>query len=638
MLRALGADAGRGAHARASSTSSTALVIPGGETTTIAKAIERDGLEPAIRAHAESGRPILGTCAGMIVCDRDHLGLVDATRPPQRLRAPDRELRGRPRDRGHRPRADARRLHPRAVDRGPRRRGRGAGERRRPPGRVREGRVLACAFHPELTDDSRLHALLMAMATAARESSASDRSQATSEERDEGPAGRRTWRGSWSATRPRCSEGETCVIEGPTAGRAADRGRLRGGARGRRPPGRRRCRSRGRPRLLRARLGRAARLGLAAGGVGGRGGRLPDRDRRRHQHARALRRSPRSARPRRQAATRQLMETTMRRAAEGDAPLGLHALPDQRLRLRRRDEPGRVRGLLLPGLPGRRRRPARRLEARVGGVRAPRGVDPGPRGGPHHRARAPTSRSGSRAARSSPPTASTTCPTASSSPARSRTRSRARSRFHLPAMVGGREVAGVRLRFEAGKVVDASAERGEEFLIELLDTDEGAAPPRRARASAPTTGSTAAPATSCSTRRSAAPSTWRSARATRRPAATTSAPSTGTWSATCARAAGSRSTASCSRRTASSSSEIATSQRSTVSATFRPRRCFGRCDTIDGFVPGAWCRIEAMGCRCHEAAGPAARPPASSRPDGGRSGGPAAARPADLDARCASRS
>jgi aminopeptidase len=46
--------------------------------------------------------------------------------------------------------------------------------------------------------------------------------------------------------------------------------------------------------------------------------------------------------------------------------------------------------------------------------------------------------------------------------------------FHLPAMVGGREVAGVRLRFESGKVVDAGADRGEEYLISLLDTDEGA--------------------------------------------------------------------------------------------------------------------------------------------------------------------
>ena len=46
--------------------------------------------------------------------------------------------------------------------------------------------------------------------------------------------------------------------------------------------------------------------------------------------------------------------------------------------------------------------------------------------------------------------------------------------FQLPAMVAGREVAGVRFRFEAGKIVDASAERGEEFLINLIDTDEGA--------------------------------------------------------------------------------------------------------------------------------------------------------------------
>ena len=45
--------------------------------------------------------------------------------------------------------------------------------------------------------------------------------------------------------------------------------------------------------------------------------------------------------------------------------------------------------------------------------------------------------------------------------------------FHLPAMVGGREVVGAHLRFEGGKVVDATAERGEDFLVSLLDTDEG---------------------------------------------------------------------------------------------------------------------------------------------------------------------
>ena len=46
--------------------------------------------------------------------------------------------------------------------------------------------------------------------------------------------------------------------------------------------------------------------------------------------------------------------------------------------------------------------------------------------------------------------------------------------FHLPATYSGREVAGVRFRFQGGRVVDASAERGEDFLIEVLDTDEGA--------------------------------------------------------------------------------------------------------------------------------------------------------------------
>jgi aminopeptidase len=46
--------------------------------------------------------------------------------------------------------------------------------------------------------------------------------------------------------------------------------------------------------------------------------------------------------------------------------------------------------------------------------------------------------------------------------------------YHLPATYAGREVAGVRFRFEGGVVVDASAERGESFLLEMLDTDPGA--------------------------------------------------------------------------------------------------------------------------------------------------------------------
>ena len=53
--------------------------------------------------------------------------------------------------------------------------------------------------------------------------------------------------------------------------------------------------------------------------------------------------------------------------------------------------------------------------------------------------------------------------------------------FSFPASYGGRTVSGVRMRFEDGRVVDASAEQGEEFLLEMLDTDDGA---RRSASSA----------------------------------------------------------------------------------------------------------------------------------------------------------
>jgi aminopeptidase len=46
--------------------------------------------------------------------------------------------------------------------------------------------------------------------------------------------------------------------------------------------------------------------------------------------------------------------------------------------------------------------------------------------------------------------------------------------FSFPTSYGGREVEGVRMRFEGGRVVDASAEKGEDFLLEMLDTDDGA--------------------------------------------------------------------------------------------------------------------------------------------------------------------
>jgi 5'-phosphate synthase pdxT subunit len=58
-------------------TSVAGLIIPGGESTTISKGIERDDLAVAIEEAAGSGMPVLGTCAGMILLGNSHLGLID---------------------------------------------------------------------------------------------------------------------------------------------------------------------------------------------------------------------------------------------------------------------------------------------------------------------------------------------------------------------------------------------------------------------------------------------------------------------------------------------------------------------------------------------------------------------------------
>jgi 5'-phosphate synthase pdxT subunit len=144
------------------------LVIPGGESTTISMGMERDGLDESIRARHAAGMPILGSCAGMIVCDRDHLGLADYL---CRRNAFGRQLQSFEEDLvidglGEEP---LRAVFIRApwVEE--------AGlevevlaEVRGHPVAVRERSILAVAFHAELTDDSRLHAAFMAMCTSAR--------------------------------------------------------------------------------------------------------------------------------------------------------------------------------------------------------------------------------------------------------------------------------------------------------------------------------------------------------------------------------------------------------------------------------------------------------------------------------------
>jgi pyridoxal 5'-phosphate synthase pdxT subunit len=135
------------------------LVIPGGESTTMALGIEREGLAAPLRDLVESGAPVLGTCAGLIMLDRDHLGLLDVS---ARRNAFGRQLQSFESELELDGMGDVHAVFIRApwveetgdgvevlasVD----------GH----PVAVREGNVMAVAFHPELTGETRLHAWLL---------------------------------------------------------------------------------------------------------------------------------------------------------------------------------------------------------------------------------------------------------------------------------------------------------------------------------------------------------------------------------------------------------------------------------------------------------------------------------------------
>jgi 5'-phosphate synthase pdxT subunit len=140
------------------------LVIPGGESTSIIRLARTVRLDEAIRAYPG---PILGTCAGMIVLDREHLGLADLRvernaygRQVASFEA-DVELEGAPPLRGVFIRA------PRIRELGPEVEvlGRLDGE----PVLVRDGRLLLASFHPELTEDTRVHELFLALVESHRD-------------------------------------------------------------------------------------------------------------------------------------------------------------------------------------------------------------------------------------------------------------------------------------------------------------------------------------------------------------------------------------------------------------------------------------------------------------------------------------
>ena len=148
-----------------------ALILPGGESTTMRRLIDRYGLREPILALAAAGRPMFGTCAGMILLARR---TADGSEPVLPLLDVmiQRNAYGRQLD-SHEADVDIPSLGDAPLHgvfiRAPVVAETGEGVEvlaRDSDGRpiaVRQGRVLATAFHPELTDDRRLHQLLLEM-------------------------------------------------------------------------------------------------------------------------------------------------------------------------------------------------------------------------------------------------------------------------------------------------------------------------------------------------------------------------------------------------------------------------------------------------------------------------------------------
>jgi 5'-phosphate synthase pdxT subunit len=156
MLRQLGADVVE-VRKPAQLEGLDGLVVPGGESTTFMRLMQLYGLDEAVRSFAG---PMLGTCAGMIVLDRNHLGVADLEvernaygRQVASFEA-DLELAGEDEPlRGVFIRA------PRVADVGPD--VEVLAEHDGVPVLLRDGRLIVAAFHPELTDDTRIHKLFL---------------------------------------------------------------------------------------------------------------------------------------------------------------------------------------------------------------------------------------------------------------------------------------------------------------------------------------------------------------------------------------------------------------------------------------------------------------------------------------------
>jgi 5'-phosphate synthase pdxT subunit len=167
ILRSLGAQP-REVRVAADLDGLDALIIPGGESTVMTLGIAREGLAEPLSELAAAGTPVLGTCAGMIMLDRDHLGLLDVRTSRnafgRQLRSFEADLtlagvEGGP-------------LHavfiraPWVAEHGPDVEVLGTVDGH--PVAVRQDNLMAVAFHPELAGETRLHRLLLGMNGAQR--------------------------------------------------------------------------------------------------------------------------------------------------------------------------------------------------------------------------------------------------------------------------------------------------------------------------------------------------------------------------------------------------------------------------------------------------------------------------------------
>jgi 5'-phosphate synthase pdxT subunit len=159
IVRSLGARA-REVRVPADLEGLDALIIPGGESTVMTLGVEREGLAEPLRETAKHV-PVLGTCAGMIMLDRDHLGILDVTaarnafgRQLHSFEA-DLELAGVPGGPVHAVFIRA----PWVAEHGPEVEVLAQVDGH--PVAIRQGNVLAVSFHPELSGETRLHRLLL---------------------------------------------------------------------------------------------------------------------------------------------------------------------------------------------------------------------------------------------------------------------------------------------------------------------------------------------------------------------------------------------------------------------------------------------------------------------------------------------